>query len=317
LVRILAPDDDAIHEAASILRSGGLVAFPTETVYGLGAIATNDRAVSKIFTAKRRPVHNPLIVHVLDRAAASPLVVWTEAATVLAERFWPGALTLVMPREPSAPISPLATAGLPTVGVRVPAAPTARRLMEATLLPLAAPSANLSGRVSPTTAAHVAEGLDGAVDLILDGGACTVGVESTVVDVAGERPVLLRPGGVPRDAIEAVVGPLSTPMPADPVKSPGQLTSHYAPRLPVRLGVTSPAADEAYLRFGGGGDGAAVTLDLSASGDVAEAARNLFSMLRALDRDDVRAIAVAPIPETGIGEAVNDRLRRAAAERGD
>ena len=317
MVRILAPDDRAIQEAAGILKSGGLVAFPTETVYGLGAIATNDRAVSRIFTAKKRPLHNPLICHVLDRTAASPLVVWNEAASALAERFWPGPLTLVVTREPSAPLSPLVTAGLPTVAVRAPAAPTARRLLAETLLPLAAPSANRSGRVSPTTAQHVAEGLDDLVDLVLDGGPCTVGVESTVVDVSGEVPVLLRPGGIARAELEAVVGPLAAVGVDETVRSPGQLASHYAPVRPVRLDVTEPAADEAFLAFGDVPAGGAVSCNLSPSGDLAEAARNLFAMLHELDRADVRAIAVAPIPHHGLGEALNDRLGRAAAERPD
>jgi L-threonylcarbamoyladenylate synthase len=292
------------------------VAFPTETVYGLGAIATNDRAVSRIFTAKRRPPYNPLICHVLDRSAARPLVVWNEAATALAERFWPGPLTLVMTRQPSAPISPLVTAGLPTVAVRAPAAPTAQRLLAETLLPLAAPSANPSGRVSPTTAAHVVEGLDDAVDLVLDDGPCTVGVESTVVDVSGDGPVMLRPGGIARAELETVVGPLASADPDQTVRAPGQLASHYAPVRPVRLGVTEPAVDEAFLAFGTApAAGAAVSLNLSPSGDLAEAARNLFAMMRELDRADVRAIAVAPIPHDGLGEALNDRLARAAAER--
>lgn len=315
MVRILAPDERAIQEAAGILKSGGLVAFPTETVYGLGAIATNDRAVSRIFSAKRRPLHNPLICHVRDRSAANPLVVWNDAAVALAETFWPGPLTLVVTREPSAPLSPLVTAGLPTVAVRAPSAPTARRLLEETLLPLAAPSANPSGRVSPTTAEHVADGLDDAVDLVLDGGPCSVGLESTVVDVSAEAPILLRPGGVDRAALEAVVGPLAAAGAEAPVRSPGQLPSHYAPTRPVRLDVTAPAPDEAYLAFGDVEPGGAVSANLSQTGDLAEAARNLFAMLRMLDRDDVRAIAVAPIPREGIGEALNDRLARAAAER--
>jgi L-threonylcarbamoyladenylate synthase len=223
----------------------------------------------------------------------------------------------VVTREPSAPLSPLVTAGLPTVAVRAPAAPTARRLLEETLLPLAAPSANPSGRVSPTTAAHVAQGLDEGVDLVLDGGPCTVGVESTVVDVSGDVPVLLRPGGSARADIEAVVGPLATVDAEDTVRSPGQLASHYAPVRPVRLDVVEPATDEAFLAFGDASDRAAVTCNLSPSACLAEAARNLFAMLRELDRADVRAIAVAPIPREGLGEALNDRLERAAAQRPD
>ena len=316
MVRVLAPDERAIQEAAGILKSGGLVAFATETVYGLGAVATNDRAVSRIFAAKRRPAHNPLICHVFDRAAASPLVVWNDAANALAERFWPGPLTLVVTREPSAPLSPLVTAGLPTVAVRAPAAPTARRLLAETLLPVAAPSANPSGRVSPTTAAHVVAELGDDVDLILDGGPCTVGVESTVVDVSGEVPLLLRPGGLARAELEAVVGPLATVGADDTVRSPGQLESHYAPTRPVRLDTAAPAADEAFLSFGALPPAGVVTRNLSPTGDLGEAARNLFAMLRELDRDDVRAIAVAPIPREGLGEAINDRLTRAAAARG-
>lgn len=316
MTRVLRPTPSIIEEAAQVLRQGGLVAFPTETVYGLGAVATNDRAVARIFQAKGRPAHNPLIVHVADRAAASPLAVWTEAGEVLAAAFWPGPLTLVLAREPSAPISPLVTVGLATIAVRAPAAPTAQRLLQATLLPLAAPSANPSGGVSPTTAAHVVEGLGDALDLVLDGGPCSVGLESTVVDVSGEPPRLLRPGGVPREAIERLVGPLADVAEDAPVQSPGQLASHYAPSRPVRLDALHPAPGEAFLGFGAvAGAGASVAANLSPSGDLEEAARNLFAMLRALDRAEVAAIAVAPIPARGLGEAINDRLRRAAAER--
>ncbi len=315
MTRCLEPTAAAIQEAAQVLRRGGLVAFPTETVYGLGAVATNDGAVARIFEAKRRPAHNPLIVHVADRAAATPLAIWNGAAETLAARFWPGPLTLVLPREPSAPISPLATVGLATIALRAPAAPTAQKLLRATLLPLAAPSANPSGRVSPTTAAHVVEGLGNAVDLVLDGGPCPVGVESTVVDLSGGKPRLLRPGGVPRAAIEALVGPLDEAA-AGPLRSPGQLASHYAPRCPVRLDALRPAPGEAFLGFGPvTGEGARPSANLSPSGDLEEAARNLFAMLRQLDRADVTGIAVAPIPGEGLGEAIQDRLRRAAAER--
>ncbi|MFW5832933.1 MAG: L-threonylcarbamoyladenylate synthase [Pseudomonadota bacterium] len=300
MTRLLPASEASIEEAARVLRQGGLVAFPTETVYGLGAVATNDRAVARIFAAKNRPAFNPLIVHVADRAAATPLARWTEAGEALAAAFWPGPLTLVLTREPSAPISPLVTAGLATVA----------------LLPLAAPSANPSGKVSPTTAAHVVEGLGEAVDLVLDGGPCSVGLESTVVDVSGARPRLLRPGGVPRAAIEAVVGPLEMAGDAAPVQAPGQLASHYAPRCAVRLDALRAAPGEAFLGFGSVLDEtAAHRANLSPAGDLDEAARNLFACLRDLDRPDVAAIAVAPIPDQGLGEAINDRLRRAAAAR--
>jgi L-threonylcarbamoyladenylate synthase len=316
LTRVLAASDASIEEAARVLRQGGLVAFPTETVYGLGAVATNDRAVARIFEAKRRPAFNPLIVHVADRTAATPLARWTETGEALARAFWPGPLTLVLTREPSAPISPLVTAGLATIALRAPAAPIARRLLRATLLPVAAPSANPSGKVSPTTAAHVVEGLGEVVDLVLDGGPCRVGLESTVVDVSGARPRLLRPGGVPRTAIEAVVGPLEVAGEAAPVQAPGQLASHYAPRCAVRLDALRAAPGEAFLGFGAVLDEtAAHRANLSPTGDLEEAARNLFALLRELDRPDVAAIAVAPIPHEGLGEAINDRLRRAAAAR--
>lgn len=312
MARIRAADAAGIGEAARILKDGGLVAFATETVYGLGAVANHDRAVARIFEAKGRPAHNPLIVHVLDRATASPFIAWNAMAEALVEVFWPGPLTLVAPRQPTAPLSPLVTAGLPSVAVRAPAAPVARDLLAATLLPIAAPSANPSGKVSPTTAAHVAEGLGDAVDLILDGGPCPVGVESTVVDVTGTEPVLLRPGGVPRAAIEAVVGPLAAPPAGGDVKSPGQLAGHYAPQRPLRLDAAGPRSDEAYLGFGPMPVVGGRHLNLSPAADLDEAARNLFAMLRALDRPDVAGIAVAPIPREGLGEAINDRLRRAA-----
>lgn len=314
--QVLPASDAAIEEAAQVLRRGGLVAFPTETVYGLGSVATNDRAVARIFQAKQRPAHNPLIVHVADRAAATPLAIWTEAGEALAAAFWPGPLTLVLAREPSAPISPLVTVGLATIALRAPSAPTAQKLLQATLLPLAAPSANPSGQVSPTTAAHVVAGLGDVVDLVIDGGPCSVGVESTVVDVSGEQVRLLRPGGVPREAIEAIVGPLLDSVADGPIQSPGQLESHYAPRAAVRLEALQPAPGEAFLGFGNMiGKGAVAARNLSPTGDLDEAARNLFAMLRQLDDAGVATIAVAPIPQQGLGEAINDRLRRAAAGR--
>jgi L-threonylcarbamoyladenylate synthase len=311
----LAAGGPAIAGAAQALRAGRLVAFPTETVYGLGAIATDDRAVAAIFAAKRRPRFNPLIVHVADLAAARALAHWNDLAERLAARFWPGALTLVLPRAPDCPLSLLVSAGSATVGLRWPAHPVAQALLAQVGLPVAAPSANPAGRVSPTTAAHVAAGLGGEIELILDGGACPIGVESAVLDLSGSVPRLLRPGGVTRSALEAEVGPLAAgPDPsADALRSPGQLASHYAPGRPLRLDACTVAADEALLAFGPTPlEGAARTLNLSASGDLVEAAANLFAMLRALDRPGIRAIAAMPIPAHGLGEAIRDRLARAA-----
>lgn len=316
---IRAPTAVAVAEAARLLADGRLVAFPTETVYGLGGDATSDRAVAAIFAAKGRPRFNPLIAHVADVAAAERIACLDDRARRLAERFWPGPLTLVLPRRPDGGVSLLATAGLDTVAVRVPAHPVARVLLEAFDRPVAGPSANPSGRVSPTSAAHVLEGLGGRVAMILDGGDCRVGVESTVLDLSGREPALLRPGGLARDRIEAALGHvLAGAAPADSQRptAPGQLASHYAPDRPVRLDAVSVAADEALLAFGADVPaGAAVTLQLSAAGDLTEAAANLFAHLRRLDRPGVRAIAVSPIPATGLGEAINDRLRRAAAPR--
>ncbi len=313
----------AIARAGALIRDGRLVAFPTETVYGLGADATDDRAVARIFAAKGRPRFNPLIVHAPDRDAHEANVVFDERARAVADRFWPGALTLVLPRRPDAAVSLLVSAGLDTVAVRVPDHPVARALMAAAGRPIAAPSANRSGAVSPTTAAHVAASLGDAVDLILDGGPCPGGLESTVLDLTGDQPRILRPGLLPRDAIEAVVGPVAAgPVGgagvADRVAAPGMLESHYAPDRPVRLDATAPAApDEALLAFGGQvPTGFARVENLSASGDLVEAAANLFRLLHLLDDPAVSAIAVMPIPDEGLGEAINDRLRRAAAERG-
>ncbi len=311
-----------VERAARTLRAGRLVAFPTETVYGLGGVATSDLAVAAIFAAKGRPRFNPLIVHVANRTAAAGLALWDELADRLASRFWPGPLTLILPRAPDCPLSPLVSAGGPTVGLRVPAHPVALALLEATGLPLAAPSANPAGAISPTTAEHVALGLGERVDLILDGGACRVGVESTVLDLSEARPRLLRPGGVTRAALEAELGPLTTGPgdPAQPPRGPGQLASHYAPARPLRLEAHAVAADEALLAFGPEPlprplRGAAATLNLSPAGDLGEAAANLFAMLRQLDRPAFRAIAVMPIPGGELGEAIRDRLTRAAAPR--
>ena len=311
---ILAATPAAIAEAASALVAGRLVAFPTETVYGLGGDATCDRAVAAIFEAKGRPSFNPLIAHVASVAEAAALVEMSAAAGALAGRFWPGPLTLVLPRRADSPVSLLASAGLDSIAVRMPDHPVALALIAAAGRPLAAPSANRSGAVSPTTARHVAQSLHGRVSLILDGGPCRVGVESTVVDLTGPRPALLRPGGLAVETVEAALGLAlvrSADSPDAP-RSPGQLQSHYAPSLPVRLGAAGAGEGEALLGFGP----MAATLNLSESGDLEEAAANLFAMLRALDRPGLVGIAVAPVPEQGLGLAINDRLRRAAAPRG-
>lgn len=312
---ILAADDAAIRRAAALLRAGELVAFPTETVYGLGALAAADAAVARVYAAKGRPAHNPLIIHVAELAAAREVGRLDARAELLAHRFWPGPLTLVVPLATNAAVSPLATAGLATVALRIPAHPVALALLREVAAPLVAPSANRSGRVSPTTAAHVAEELGGRVALILDGGPCRVGVESTVVDLAADGPRLLRPGGVPREALETVLGPLELGRhDLNRPRAPGQLLAHYAPNLPLRLAAATVAADEALLAFGSDVPaGALVTRNLSPSGDLAEAAANLFAMLRELDASGARAIAVVAIPEAGLGAAINDRLRRAAA----
>jgi len=297
------------------LAAGGLVAFPTETVYGLGGDATNDAAVAGIFAAKGRPHFNPLIAHVADHAAAAALVLFEDWAWTLVERFWPGPLTLVLPRRPDSPLSLLVSAGLDSVAVRMPDHPVALALLSAYGRPLAAPSANRSGAVSPTTAAHVAESLGPDAALILDGGPCRVGVESTVLDLTGPRPLLLRPGGLALETLESVLGtPIesATILPGTAPRAPGMLASHYAPTLPVRLDADEAGPGEALLGFGPG----PATLNLSSTGNLTEAAANLFAMLRALDRPEFAAIAVRPIPERDLGRAINDRLRRAAAPRG-
>jgi L-threonylcarbamoyladenylate synthase len=312
--RIVPATPEAIARAAALLRGGKLVAFPTETVYGLGADATDERAVARIFAAKGRPRFNPLIVHVPGLPEAEAIAVFDERAREIGAQFWPGPLTLVLPRRETSGISLLACAGLDTVAVRAPAHPVAQALLRATGQPLAAPSANRSGRVSPTTAEHVATGLGRRAVLILDGGPCSVGVESTVLDLTGAIPALLRPGGVTFEELSAVLGPIATPE-ADPAapRSPGQLASHYAPRLPLRLDVTEAQPGEALLVFGPAAPpGFAEVMNLSSSSDLTEAAANLFAMLRRLDRPDFTGIAVMAIPERGLGRAINDRLRRAA-----
>ena len=307
----LAPDAAGLARAAALLRWGNLVAFPTETVYGLGADATNDSAVARIFDAKGRPRFNPLIVHVADIAAAQALVDWSDAADRLAGAFWPGPLTLVLPLRADAGLSALVTADLPTLAIRVPAHPVAQELMAVFGGPIAAHSANPSGRISPTTAEHVLAGLEGRIAGVVDGSACGVGLESTIVGV-GDVPILLRPGGLPVEVLEQALGaPLAAHTGADPLTAPGQMASHYAPGARVRLDAVEAAPGELLIGFGPV-EGA---LNLSPSGDLVEAAANLFGHLHEADARGPGGIAIAPIPERGLGRAINDRLRRAAAPR--
>jgi L-threonylcarbamoyladenylate synthase len=319
-----ASEPEAIEAAARVLASGGLVAFPTETVYGLGADATNAAAVAKLYAAKGRPAFNPLIAHVADAAAARGLAIFDAAADALAAAFWPGPLTLVLPKTPTCPVADLATAGLDTVAVRVPAHGIARALIRVFGGPVVAPSANRSGHVSPTSADHVMVDLADRIDLVLDGGPTSVGVESTIVACVAGNVTLLRPGGVPRAAIEEALGRRidETPASSDDGEAPlapGMLASHYAPRATLRLDATEVRPGEALLAFGAdvpaGAAQAAMTLNLSPGGDLIEAAANLFSHLRELDRAGIARIAVMPIPHDGLGEAINDRLARAAAPR--
>jgi len=314
---IVPANPEAISRAASLLRGGRLVAFPTETVYGLGADATSDTAVAGIFAAKDRPRFNPLIVHVPGLAEAEEIGRFDDRSRGVARHFWPGPLTLVLRRRENGGVSLLACAGLDTVAIRVPAHPVAHALLRETGRPLAAPSANRSGQVSPTEAAHVAVELGDRVALILDGGKCAVGLESTVLDLSGKSPVLLRPGGVTLEKLTEVLG-LITLAAGDPdaPRAPGQLASHYAPRLPLRTNAVVAQPGEALLAFGPRSiQGFAAMLNLSPSGDVVEAAANLFAMLRRLDHAEFTGIAVMPIPDDGLGRAINDRLRRAAAPR--
>lgn len=307
----LKPTPDGLARAAEILCKHELVAFPTETVYGLGGDARSDIAVARIFDAKARPHFNPLIVHVPDLAAAFDIAKFNDHALDIAAAFWPGPLTLVLPLNPSAKLSDLVTAGLPTVAIRVPAHPVAQALLRAFGGPVAAPSANPSGRMSPTRAAHVLDGLSGRIAAVLDGGACAVGVESTILGLDG-TPTLLRPGGIPVEALEAMIGhPLPVGGDASKPSAPGQFASHYAPNAHLRLNVSEHATDEIYIGFG------PAPITLSASRNLVEAAANLFHILRQADRiaGSNGHIAIAPIPETGLGRAINDRLRRAAAPR--
>jgi L-threonylcarbamoyladenylate synthase len=313
---------EAIARAAALLRAEGLVAFPTETVYGLGADATCDRAVARIYAAKSRPSFNPLIAHVTDLAAARREGEFSAAATRLAEAFWPGPLTLVVPAAASVSVAHLARAGLDSVALRVPDHPVALALIAAAGRPIVAPSANRSGHVSPTHADHVARDLDGRINMILDGGPTPVGVESTIVACLHGVPRLLRPGGVGRAAIENVLGgalaaPDAETEEAQPL-APGMLASHYAPRAELRLDAQALRSGEAGLDFGGrfGAAAGALILDLSPTRDLTEAAANLFAYLRELDASGAAHIAVAAVPSSGLGEAINDRLARAAAPRG-
>lgn len=303
-----------LEEAAQKLQDGALVAFPTETVYGLGADARSDHAVAKIFAAKGRPRFNPLISHIASVEAAEDLVEMDERAHLLAEKFWPGPLTLVLPRRKNTALSLLTTSGLDSAAIRIPSHPVALALLRLAAIPIAAPSANPSMRVSPTLAAHVDSGLGDRVDMILDGGPCDVGVESTVVSLLEDQAAILRPGGLSKEELESVIGPLRLAFKADAEgpRSPGQSFLHYAPSLPVRMNAETPLQGEVFLGFGAK-DG---FLNLSPSGDVTEAAAHLFAMLRALDRPDFSGIAVAPIPSYGLGLAINDRLERAACSRG-
>ena len=307
-------DSGSIKEAAALLQGGDLVAFPTETVYGLGADARSDMAAAKIFAAKKRPQFNPLIVHVPDMMAAEKYAVFSADARKLAAKFWPGALTIVAARKPGCELSLLVSAGLDTLALRVPDNQTAQKLLAAFGGPVAAPSANPSGRISPTEAEHVAEGFScGEVSLVLDGGSCSLGLESTIIGCDGADPVLLRPGGIAREEIEAVLGrKLAIRQDDEAINAPGQGSSHYAPRASLRLNAKTPVPGEMWLAFGSGGPRNIPGLNLSPAGDLTEAAANLFAYLHMLDDTGAGKIAVMPIPETGLGEAINDRLRRAA-----
>jgi L-threonylcarbamoyladenylate synthase len=321
---MLPADAAGVETAARCLAAGGLVAFPTETVYGLGADASNPGAIARLYEAKGRPRFNPLISHVDALSGAQRIGRFDATAAALAQAFWPGPLTLVLPKEDGCEVADLATAGLETIAVRVPAHPVAHAILKAFGKPVVAPSANLSGHVSPTRASHVQSDLAGRIDLIIDGGPVAVGVESTIIGCF-DRPMLLRPGGVPRAEIERVLGhslgnaPAEAESEAGQPLAPGMLTSHYAPRTRVRLNARSVAPGEALLAFGKadlpGQDKAKAVLNLSDSGDLAEAATHLFGYLRMLDAGNAHTIAVMPVPFEGLGEAINDRLNRAAAGR--
>jgi L-threonylcarbamoyladenylate synthase len=305
--------NDHVTIAAQTIQAGGLVAFPTETVYGLGADATNDNAVACIFDVKGRPYFNPLIVHFSNQVSLAATVVFNEQAKKLAKAFWPGALTLVLPRKSDCSISLLTSAGLDTIAVRIPNHPLAHALITAANTPIAAPSANCSGEISPSTAKHVLQSLGNKVDTILDGGPCRVGIESTVIDLSSSTPTLLRPGGIVHEDLEKVIGPIVISNGSKDIKrSPGMLERHYAPSIPLRLNAEKANPGEAFLAFGS-------TVNrhhpnLSRIGDLKEAAANLFAMLRMLDQPNFRGIAVMKIPSIGLGVAINDRLKRAATQ---
>lgn len=309
--QILSPDDDGLEKAATHLREGRLVAFPTETVYGLGANALNGRAVAEIFSAKGRPSFNPLIIHVADLDQAKQFGEFSEEALKLANAFWPGPLTLVVEKRKGCGLSDLVSAGLPTIAIRIPAHPLAQSLLRRVGVPIAAPSANPSGRISPTQAFHVSDALSGKIAAVVDGGQCTVGLESTIVDCSSD-PILLRPGGIALETLSRVTAINSKPeVNRERPSAPGQLESHYAPSEDVVLGVTEALPDALLLGFNAAPGS---TFDLSTSGDLSEAASNLFTMLHELDGKGL-PIHVSPIPNTGLGKAINDRLRRAAAPR--
>jgi len=326
MTQILRSDNAGVTQAAALLRAGALVAFGTETVYGLGGDATDPRAVAAIFDAKGRPRFNPLICHYASAGRAFRDVVADRRALRIAAAFWPGPLTLVLPRQPDCPVASLTGAGLDTLAVRVPRHAVALGLLQAVDLPIAAPSANRSGQVSPTSARHVLDGLQGRIAAVLDSGPCEVGIESTVLDLTGNVPVLLRPGGVAVRDLEACLGPIhradrhEAAAAASGLRSPGLMVSHYAPDLPVRLNAESVADDEALLAFGPPPPGGRCQFQLSPSSDVVEAAGRLFEGLRWLDAEGVRLgagrIAVMAVPDSGLGLAINDRLQRAAAPRG-
>ena len=317
MTELIAPDDAGIAKAAGILLAGELVAFPTETVYGLGADATRERAVRAIFEAKGRPDFNPLIVHVQDHWAAAALIELPPAGRAIAREFWPGSLTLVAPMKEEAGIAPSVTAGLSTLAVRVPANRIAKELLHLVERPIAAPSANPSGKVSPTSATHVMDGLEGRITAVLNGGPCVVGVESTIIGFEDGEPVLLRLGGVDVEEIAARTGITVREREETGINAPGQMESHYAPRARLRLDADEPAEGELWLGFGPDPEGDFHGVSLSKSGDLREAATRLFASLRQLDAQagPDRTIAVAPIPDVGLGRAINDRLRRAAAPR--
>jgi len=316
--RIVPANAEWIAEAAHMIRSGALVAFPTETVYGLGADATNGEAVARVFAAKGRPTFNPLIVHVAGIEQALMIGSFSATARRLTEAFWPGPLTLVVPKLETTNVSDLVSAGLPTVAIRAPDHPVARELLKEAHRPIAAPSANRSGHVSATRAEHVASDLGDSATLILNGGPTAHGLESTVLSLVGATPVILRPGAVPSDAIEQIIGEkiARANESGTHLSSPGQLRSHYAPQSKLRLNAKTWTPDEAVLSFGDVALRAShASINLSPSGDLIEAAANLFAALRTLDASGARTIAVTPIPTEGIGDAINDRLERAAAPR--